>query len=359
MRSHRASALSWEVLKSPAALDAVAAEWFSLWSASPSTPFQSPDWLIPFSRHFGSDALRLFVARADDLLVAVAPFYIWKDEAARARKLLLLGSGISDYLDILIRRGYGEAALEALQAFLNGTEDEWDRCELAQIPSQSLLLQLGERCPSIPCLELSLAGRSLSDFASAHQLEKLRYYRRRAAKQGTLQFIRATPENCAGIMEKLFELHGARWADRDEAGVLQNSQLQKFHHEAARRMAQSGTLRLYAAMLNGEVIAVFYGFTSYHRACFYLSGFNPSHKMLSPGTLVIGHAIEEAIREGQHAFDFLRGQESYKYAWGAAERPTFAVSIVNRRSWVSASPSVKESKAGPRAGLAGPIPGRS
>ena len=48
---------------------------------------------------------------------------------------------------------------------------------------------------------------------------------------------------------------------------------------------------------------------------------DPEFAALSPGTLVIGTAIESAIREGCGEFDFLRGDEEYKYFWGAAVRP--------------------------------------
>jgi hypothetical protein len=44
---------------------------------------------------------------------------------------------------------------------------------------------------------------------------------------------------------------------------------------------------------------------------------------LSPGTLLIAHAIEEVIREGAAIFDFLRGQERYKYFWGAGDAWSF------------------------------------
>jgi CelD/BcsL family acetyltransferase involved in cellulose biosynthesis len=56
---------------------------------------------------------------------------------------------------------------------------------------------------------------------------------------------------------------------------------------------------------------------------FYLSGFDPQWAAFSPGVLLIAHAIEEAIREGQQEFDFLRGNEPYKYLWGAQDSSTW------------------------------------
>ena len=74
--------------------------------------------------------------------------------------------------------------------------------------------------------------------------------------------------------------------------------------------------------LNRQVIAVLYAFAGGKSTYYYLSGFDPAFDKLSPGTLIVGHAIEEAIAEGHRWFDFMRGQENYKYAWGALETRT-------------------------------------
>ena len=39
-------------------------------------------------------------------------------------------------------------------------------------------------------------------------------------------------------------------------------------------------------------------------------------------------SVDEAKREGQTTFDFLRGAEEYKYAWGATDR------MNRRRQWI-------------------------
>jgi len=41
---------------------------------------------------------------------------------------------------------------------------------------------------------------------------------------------------------------------------------------------------------------------------------------MSVGSVLVAHAIEQAVRGGAKTFDFLRGAEDYKYAWGAQDR---------------------------------------
>lgn len=53
-------------------------------------------------------------------------------------------------------------------------------------------------------------------------------------------------------------------------------------------------------------------------AAYLISGFDPGAARLSPGSVLLGTAIERAIGAGYRWFDFLRGDEAYKQALGGA-----------------------------------------
>jgi CelD/BcsL family acetyltransferase involved in cellulose biosynthesis len=77
---------------------------------------------------------------------------------------------------------------------------------------------------------------------------------------------------------------------------------------------------MYATRRDERIVAVFYGFAHGGTVYYYLSGYDPELEKLSIGTLIVAHAMEEAVRDGATTFDFLRGAEEYKYAWGATDR---------------------------------------
>jgi CelD/BcsL family acetyltransferase involved in cellulose biosynthesis len=77
---------------------------------------------------------------------------------------------------------------------------------------------------------------------------------------------------------------------------------------------------MYAIRAGERVVAVFYGFAHHDTVYYYLSGYDPALEKLSIGTVIVAHAIEQAVRSGVKTFDFLRGAEDYKYAWGAKDR---------------------------------------
>jgi CelD/BcsL family acetyltransferase involved in cellulose biosynthesis len=307
-------------LRSAEGLEAIAREWRDLWNRSRGKPFQSPMWLVPWARAYTGKNLLVLTMRCEGRLVAVVPFYLWREE------LFLLGNGISDYLDSILDPAFETEILGALEGWLE-SQSCAQKIRCSQLPVNSPLLRIEPRTFSRsegngdPCPVLNLSGCSEADFAPRKQLEKLRYYQRRAAKEGRINFERAEEANCGEYLGQLFELHQARWAEAG-GGVLADDGVQEFHREAVSEFANSGNLRLYRMTLDSKVIAVLYAFADARNSYYYLSGFDPRYENLSPGTLIIGHAIERAIRESHQTFNFLRGQESYKYAWGAVDTET-------------------------------------
>jgi CelD/BcsL family acetyltransferase involved in cellulose biosynthesis len=172
-------------------------------------------------------------------------------------------------------------------------------------------------CPALP---IAGAGAELENLISTHFRKKIRYYRRALARLGEVTTEAATEETLDELLDALFALHAARWQQRGLPGVLGDDVVQAFTRDAARRMLAAGALRLYAIRVAGRIAAVFYGFAFGDTVSYYLSGYDPSLEKLSIGTLLVAHAVEEAVRGGAATFDFLRGAEEYKYAWGAKDR---------------------------------------
>jgi CelD/BcsL family acetyltransferase involved in cellulose biosynthesis len=57
---------------------------------------------------------------------------------------------------------------------------------------------------------------------------------------------------------------------------------------------------------------------------------DPDARELSPGVVLVERLIRRALERGQRRFDFLRGDESYKYEWGGADEPIQRL-LVRRR----------------------------
>jgi CelD/BcsL family acetyltransferase involved in cellulose biosynthesis len=319
-------------------LAALAPSWDALWRRVPNaTPFQHPAWLVPWWQSFAHGDLWTLAAYRDDPrrddglphLCAVLPLY--REENGT---LLPLGIGVSDWLDALAE---DEGVLSHMIAELPELTGR-TRVEFPSLASSSALHRMAspagardETWEQDACPTLSLP-ETVSELAAAlppRQTRNLRHCRSRAARAGAVEVRAATAVSAQPLFEELVRLHTARWAERGEPGVLGDPAVQAFHRTAVVALARAGLLRMYELRVGGRLAAVHYGLGDGRRAYYYIGGFDPALASLAPGVLMVGHAIEEAVREGAREFHFLRGREPYKYEWGAVDRPSF----VRRMAW--------------------------
>lgn len=336
-----ASALDATEITTADAMEALADEWGALWERCPSaSPFQTPEWLLAWWRHFGgSGELHTLSLRRGGALVGLAPLYVPRDDRARGQcRLAFVGLGVSDYLDVLLQPDAvadGRAAILSYAATF--VERRGTRVELEELRAGSPLLA-GAMPPSVtgvscerqstcPVLRLPTSWDAYLAGLSQGRRRKLRVAERRLAEAGEVRVARADASTVGAFLDALCVLHEARWRDRRQPGVLADPAIRAFHHDATRGLVHRGVLRLLCLSVGGAPAAVLYAFARGDRWYNYLDGFDPARADMSPGTVLVAHAMQQAIADGQRDFDFLRGRESYKYAWGATDEPTYRLCI--------------------------------
>ena len=140
---HQPSQLRVEVVASLAELERLRPAWMALWRrARGATPFQSPDWLVPWWRHIGEGEL-LTIAILDEAegrLVGLAPLYLYAQSDGQ-RAVFPLGIATTDYLDALAEPGWKAAVMPVVFGRLAKLGSRWDACEWPQLRPGSVLLQ--------------------------------------------------------------------------------------------------------------------------------------------------------------------------------------------------------------------------
>ena len=301
-------------------------EWDALWRRDPAaTPFQSPAWLFAWWRFFGTGEPLVLTARNAGELIGILPLYLLREPDCR--KLLPIGVGLSDYVDALLDPAAPAAAGPLLAAIFD--LPDWDECWLPDLAPDGALARAAAVCgvndriiAASPCPVLALPGNAagLCRIVPRKTLRDLRQARSRAEAVGGVMVETVAEDGVEAAMGDLFRLHEARWRARGEAGLCRDLLVQGFHRAAAAGLQAAGMLRLYRLWIGEAVGAVYYGFVANGTAYAYLGGFDPAQPRLSPGLQIIAHAVEQAAGEGARRFDFLRGGEAYKYAWGATDR---------------------------------------
>ena len=312
----------------------ILSEWWALWRADPrATPFQSPAWLDSWWVALGSGERRDVSVRDDGLLVAALPMRVWDDGAMR--RLVPVGAGESDYCDALVNPAAADGGARLMTALLLAA-DGCDEVLLPDLRAGSPLLGPvpddwivdDAPCEICPVLTLPETGPLLPALTKS-QRRKVVHDRHRAAHAGGAIEAVVGAADIDAALDALFSLHAVRWTAVGQAGVLADPRVQALHRAAAPALAAAGLLRLVTVRFGGRFVAVLLGFADGSRGYSYINGVANDIPGQSFGSMAFATLIECAVADGAREFHFLRGEEEYKYQWGA--RPTHTVRRTVRR----------------------------
>jgi len=167
-----------------------------------------------------------------------------------------------------------------------------------------------------PIISLPTTWDEYLSSLSKKQRHEIRRKIRRAERSGQINWYIVNEERDLTIeMEAFIELHQKSDVDKDE---FMDEQMKGFFHAAAQALQEAGWLQLAIMEVNGEKAAAMLNFDYGDSILVYNSGYNPhKYARLSPGIVLLAYCIQHAIELGRAKFDFLRGDEEYKFRFGA------------------------------------------
>jgi CelD/BcsL family acetyltransferase involved in cellulose biosynthesis len=298
-------------------------------SATP-LPFSTWQFQTVWWRLLGEGRLHLLgVQDAAAEWVAMLPLY----EAEPALRLVG-GVDVADYLDLIAVAGHEEAAWKALL----GARPVGGRVlELRPVPAASPTVALlpglaaaaglgcriepDERCPVI---ELPASWDGYLATLSGKDRHELRRKLRRADEAGARVEVARTPGGIAAVMDSFLALHR-----RSKVGKARfmDARMEGFFREVGAALAGAGWAALWVLWIAEQPAAALFCLEYGGTVGLYNSGFDPEARALSPGVVLIARTIEDAIRRGFRRYDFLRGDEPYKYGFGAVPTDVLRVTV--------------------------------
>jgi CelD/BcsL family acetyltransferase involved in cellulose biosynthesis len=94
-----------------------------------------------------------------------------------------------------------------------------------------------------------------------------------------------------------------------------------FLRDVAAVLARENTLLFFTLYFRDRVAAILLALRNSTTIFSYLSAFDPEHEALGLGRELLACAFEYAHRERYRWWNFLRGDEAYKFSWGAQAVP--------------------------------------
>jgi CelD/BcsL family acetyltransferase involved in cellulose biosynthesis len=323
------------------------AEWEDLLAADPAgTVFQGPRYLAAWHRVLGQriEAL-IHTVYADRRLIGLIPeAHIREGSPTGPVELrrFLGGTDVTDYLGPISRP---EDRADVAAAYLDdlAADRDWDDAVLGGLAVDSGWadvfaaaardhgLMVFERDVEDVCPVVSLAegyDAYLLALKSKHRHELTRKTRKLARDGGELEVIEVAPGRVPEELELFLDL--AKASAPRKAGFFAKEELRDWFRALAAEFADDGTLRLHVLSVGGMPGAMTVSLVHAGRWGVYNSAYDPALGALGPGIVLINQLIELAAKDGCTAFDLLRGEEPYKYQFGAEDRAVERLTLVRR-----------------------------
>ena len=260
-------------------------------------------------------------------LIGIAPWYIRqiKNKGFVIKQIEFLGSPetASDYLDVLIKKGKEKEVTNSIYDYImNEASSLWDVIRLRDISSNSLfLLYLSNRlkeegkyieisnesyCP-IVLLPETYEGYLTS--LSSNRREQFRRHQRLLQREGNVKHITYQYPGNEATLDEFIKFY-------EEKSNYYNASIENFLKSLSLHGNTENLIQIDYLTLNNQKLAGLLHLRNNDTLSMYLmvtdKTFNPK---ISIGNILVGLCIKNAIVQKIAVYDFLKGDEAYKFHW--------------------------------------------
>jgi len=312
-------------------------EWELLLDEDPhATVFQGPRYLGLWYEVFGGrTAMRVHTVHRDGRLIGViadANDLHGSPTGPEELRRFLGGTEVTDYLGPVSRVEDRTDVADAYVANLAGDVD-WDEFVAGGLAEESGWadafrravhahgLTLIEDDVEDVCPRVDLRGgydAYQSRLPGRARQELNRKTRKLARDAGDLELVEVPAGEVVGAIDAFLDQAGESFPDKQ--GFFSRPDIHDWFKALAEEFAKDGTLRLHELHVGGLPAASTVSLVACGKWGLYNSSFDPMLGSLAPGVVIIRMLIERAAEEGCHVFDLLRGDEPYKYRFGAEDQ---------------------------------------
>ena len=284
--------------------------------------------------------LAVITAHENEQLVGVAPLFLTANRDGQAALLLLGSIEISDYLDLIARPHDHPRFVTGLIDWL-ATEYPlaWQALDWYNLPENSATLTEMKATAALhhwDCVEtvyqpspfIPLPGDFETYLGSIDkkQRHEIRRKIRRAEEsgRGVNWYIVTDGSKLESEMDEFIALMAQ---DPEKAAFLTESMRLQMK-KSARAAFEIGSLQLAFLEVDGKKACAYYNFDYDNKIWVYNSGLDRSYMDLSVGWVLLGYLLEWANNHKRVEFDFLRGDEDYKYKFGGQQRHVMRLNVI-------------------------------
>ena len=144
-------------------------------------------------------------------------------------------------------------------------------------------------------------------------------------KEGPINHSSVAPPDGDNLLKSFFFIYKNRWDGAADTGLF------TFSDKFAQRSAQKGWVRLELLNVNGKDIAGLLMLRYQDTISMYLMAVDRNYnKKVSIGNILTGLSIGKAVDDGFSVYDFLKGDEDYKFHWAKEGRRSLHFTLPQR-----------------------------
>lgn len=333
--------MTLDTYNDPGVFSSLAGEWTALLQAAGHhSVFATPEWAQTWWRSFGGESeLCLMTLREGSQLTGIVPLFVEK-ENGRSLARLVGGIDVTDYEDIIAAPGKAEAVWQ--QAMEHLRRQPWD-LDLHNVPGNSptvayfrglatgdgysVAIEREDVCPVIDPLPADWDSY-LESLNKRDRHELRRKHRRLLSDEDVAAELDWHPADLKTAMEDFVRLHKLSSPDKDQ---FMTARMVAFFNDVATMCQDRGWLCLAFLSVQNVHVSAIMGFNYGDTLYLYNSGYDPAYEYLSSGLLLKALSIEHAIGEGKKCYDFLQGNERYKYDLGGRDTEVYHIACAKKK----------------------------
>ena len=296
------------------------------------------EWLSTWWKHFGEGKkLNVLLIEKEGQTIGIVPLMRteYRIGLIKINALETIGSLNCNHIGLISSSNREEA----VSAFLTYLEEEFAKVglvlKLSLVPEDCMFLDLLRRRTSLPASSLIMQEKvkTLAPYItlpstwdeyscrlSPNRRHVLRRKLRSLEKAHRIEFRDCTKDNLDNMLSRFIDLHERRWQSANVKGVFSDPKMEGFYRDIAAQFAEKGWLYFSCLVLDDEVVSAEYAFIYNHKFYCTTSARDIDYSKYDVGHLhqmfLIKYAIEKELRE----FDFLKGEEPYKFHWTESSR---------------------------------------
>ena len=317
--------------------------WESLfWAIEVKNPFLSWGWVSTWVEIYGQsyDPL-IFVIKDKEHIIGIVPFYLDRRlhlGFSRNGTIRWLGDQFvsSEFLDALAPH-YQKYTVwwNVINYLLENDDVNWSFLFLddmldtnfsVQILNQiSKKMALGYHRTVKNILPVLFLPHIWEEWVDSHPnvefLSMIRNRSQRLQKKHAVEIhLIESREQFDSAVEIFFDLHQKNWNHRGEPGSFSTNEKREFYRRMGRLFLKNGWLQFRLSHLDGRPATAEFGILLDKVYYSLQSGYDPDLRKFNMGHFLFYQIVQTLAKNGVERIEFLRGDEKYKFKWGAQKR---------------------------------------